>query len=49
MKNRLEILSFINFDRYIICRAAIETRAGTAFQGSIDASCRVLMNNTFHT
>ena len=46
MKNIPEILSFINLDRCPICQATIEPRAGTAFQGSIDASCQALMNNT---
>ena len=39
MKNRTENLNFINLDRYPICRAAVEPQAGTALQGSIDASC----------
>ena len=53
MKNGPEIPSFINPDKYPICQDAIELRAGTALQGSIDASCRVsyrvLMNSIFHT
>ena len=53
MKNGPEIPSFINLDKYPICQDAIELRAGTALQGSIDASCRVsyrvLMNSIFHT
>ena len=49
MKNNPKKLNFINLDRYSICRVAVEPQAGTALQGSIDASCRVLMNNTFHT
>ena len=49
MKNRTKILSFINLDRYPICRAVVEPRTGIALQGSIDASCRALMNITFHT
>ena len=48
-QNETEILFFINLDRYPICRAAVEPRAGTALQGSIDDSCQALMNNTFHT
>ena len=49
MKIKSEILSFINLDRYPICRATVEPQAGTALQGSIDASYQALMNNTFHT
>ena len=49
MKNKPEILSFINLDKYPICRATFEPRAGTALQGSIDSSYQVLMNNTSHT
>ena len=49
MKNSLEKLNFINLDKYPICRVAIEPQARTALQGSIDASCRILMNNTFLT
>ena len=47
MKNRLENPSFINLDRYPICRATVEPWVGTALQSSIDASCQALMNNTF--
>ena len=32
-----------------VYQAVVEPRAGTALQGSIDASCRVLMNSTFLT
>ena len=46
MKNRLENLSFINLDKYPIYRADVKPRVGTALQGSIDASCRALMNST---
>ena len=49
MKNRPKILSFINLDIYPIYRAVIKAQARTALQGSIDASCRASMNNTFHT
>ena len=49
MKNRSEILSFINLDRYPIYRVTVKIGVGTALQGSIDANCRALMNNTFHT
>ena len=49
MKNRPEILSLINLDRYPICRATVEPWAGTTLQGLIDASCQALMNNIFHT
>ena len=48
MKNILENLSFINLGRYPICQAAVKPRAETALQGSIDASYRALINNTFH-
>ena len=47
MKNRLENLNFINLDRCPICREAVEPRAETALLTLIDASYRVLMNNTF--
>ena len=47
-ENSPEKLNFINLDRYPICRAAVEPQAGTALQVSIDASCQVLMNITFH-
>ena len=36
MKNRPKILSFMNLDKYPICRAAVKPWAGTALQGSID-------------
>ena len=49
MKNSPEKLNFINLDRYPIYRATVEPRVEIALQGSIDASYRVLMNNTFHT
>ena len=53
MKNKQEILSFINLDKYPICQDAVEPQAETALQGSIDARCRVsyqaLMNSIFHT
>ena len=49
MKNKPKKLNFINLDRYPICQAAVEPRAGITLQGSIDASCRALMNSTFHT
>ena len=47
MKNGHEKLNFINLDKYPICRAAVKIRASTTLQGSIDASCRVLMKSTF--
>ena len=47
MKIKSEILSFINFDRYPIYRATVESRAETTFHVSIDASCRALVNSTF--
>ena len=49
MKNNPEKLNFINLDRYPIYRAAVKPQAGIALQGSIDVSCRALMNSTFHT
>ena len=39
MKNSPEKLNFINLDRYPIYQAAAEPQAGTALQGSINASC----------
>ena len=49
MKNRTENLSFINLDKYPIYQATVGPRAEITLQGSIDASCRALINSTFHT
>ena len=49
MKNSLEKTELHKPQQIPVCRAAVEPRARTAFQGSINASCRDLMNNTFHT
>ena len=49
MKNSPKKSKFHKPRQIPVCRATVEPWAGTALQGSINASCRALMKNTFHT
>ena len=47
MKNSLEKTKLHKPRQIPVYRAVVESRAGTALQGSIDANCQDLINNTF--